>query len=384
MNRLGGKKMLAAAPFAAILIALIFTVAMYPMVNMAAKDLPVAVVNEDEGITVPAEVNVGETLVSKFEDMDEENDAVKITVLDDSEEAEKALEEGDYCALIKVPSDFTSNQMQLKSAELEISIDQGHYGMAATLVSTALTSITDTLSDAMRPQVLQKLTAAGVTVTEDQLNCYTDPVSSDIEYVNPIDCCGSGMMSMNGNGLAGMFTWMVTLFSTIPLYFYYRKRKEESLGEPVKKVVTQILWGMVVAAIGAVTVVFCLNKLIGFDIDPVSSGMYAGIAIWCIMMIVLGILRIFDLPGIILCVLAMFLSMGCSYLPYDVLPEFYQTWIYPWAPVRIIAGGYKEVFFISGDWMNHNTVILLCIAAAGIVLSFLALILNRKKKENVQ
>lgn len=78
--------------------------------------------------------------------------------------------------------------------------------------------------------------------------------------------------------------------------------------------------------------------------------------------------------GNALAALAMFLSMGAIYLPYNALPAFWQYWIYPWAPVRIIGQGLREIFFLDGGWFNSSTVIMIVLAVVGICLSYLSLV----------
>ena len=60
-------KLLWLAPIAAILILVIFSLAFYPAFNPKPKDLPIAIVNNDEGTTIQSnKVDIGKKIEDKL------------------------------------------------------------------------------------------------------------------------------------------------------------------------------------------------------------------------------------------------------------------------------------------------------------------------------
>jgi len=68
---------------------------------------------------------------------------------------------------------------------------------------------------------------------------------------------------------------------------------------------------------------------------------------------------------------------------HEMLPKFYQDWIYGWAPMRFLSDGIRDLFYISGDVWNSNMSIMACFGAGGVILAFLSLVKKtRQKKAN--
>lgn len=383
-DKINSRSFLAMAIIAPIIIAFIFCFSLYPMVNMEMKDMPVAIVSQDAGVTTPVQsVNAGETLLQNIENVDKENEAIKITVLDDKDEALKKAEDGDFCAVIVIPENFTQLQMTMTSdtpqaPELELYINQGSFGMMGTMMETAMTAMVDQMGEMMKPQVAAAFASAGINITQEQLAYYDAPVISKVEHINPVDNMGSGLMSANGHVLAGMMAWMATLIGTVMLYLFNKKHGVTDVKESAKKINIQVCVGLASSALVAITLALILKYIIGFDINVGYTFGYLIFAVFGIMMLLLGVMRWLGFGGLALAALAMFLSMGAMYAPYEALPGFWQTWIYPWAPIRNIGQGLQEVFLMGGSWFNPATVKMIILAAIGLALSYLSLLKKAK------
>lgn len=59
-------KFIIALPLIVIAVIFVFSLAMIPSINPAPHNLPIAIVNEDQGLTIP-KVNMGETMVSNIQ-----------------------------------------------------------------------------------------------------------------------------------------------------------------------------------------------------------------------------------------------------------------------------------------------------------------------------
>ena len=81
-------KLLWLAPIAAILILVIFSLAFYPAFNPKPKDLPIAIVNNDEGTTIQSnKVDIGKKIEDKL--LDSDSDKIKWVKVDKESDLKK-------------------------------------------------------------------------------------------------------------------------------------------------------------------------------------------------------------------------------------------------------------------------------------------------------
>lgn len=105
---------------AAVLAVLIGTVLLLPMMKMNPREIPVAVLSLDKGVTVSGEqINAGEALTDALIDSQGEEDSplVAWTVMDSQEDLDAAMLEGDYYAAIVIPADFSESQAAIAGRE---------------------------------------------------------------------------------------------------------------------------------------------------------------------------------------------------------------------------------------------------------------------------
>lgn len=383
LEKLSGRKVLVIAPIMAMLLAFLFSCAMYPMAHAGVKDIPVAVASLDEGLKTPAAtVNMGDTMIKNIENVASQTNAMKLTVADGQDKALKGVKTGKYCAALIIPADFTTKQMSAATPKpsaptFHIYINQGKFAMAATMAEQALTGMVDNAGNMMKPEILKAYEASGVTMSPEQAAYYDTPLAAEIEYVNPVNST-SGIAIMGANVLTAMITWMSTLIMSILVYLYYRKERVFDAKYSAVKITTQVFSGLINACILAIFIILIMKGFEGFDIGIGVSFVYVAIASFCVTMLLIGILRWTHIPGIALFMLAMFLCMPTASLPYEMLPDFWQDWIYPWSPVGHISNGLKEVFYISGDCFNDSTIALMIMGVVGLALQYLSLLYKEK------
>src|SRR3954452_15368733 len=100
-------KLVLISPIIALAIIFIFSLTLFPSVQPQPKNLPIAIVNEDEGVQIPNQpsMNMGKTIV----DMIQENPttAVKWVIVKTTEDAQKGMDNQDYYAALTIPKDFS-------------------------------------------------------------------------------------------------------------------------------------------------------------------------------------------------------------------------------------------------------------------------------------
>ncbi|WP_317906898.1 YhgE/Pip domain-containing protein, partial [Bacillus subtilis] len=151
-------KLVLASPLIALAIVFIFSLTLFPSVQPQPKNLPIAVVNEDEGVRLPDQpkMNMGETIVEQMQRTSGgELPPVKWVSVKSKEAVQKGLDNQEYYAALVIPNDFSAKQASLRtqdptSPEVKIYINQGMNTMAATAAGQILNGVVDNLNSTVR------------------------------------------------------------------------------------------------------------------------------------------------------------------------------------------------------------------------------------------
>lgn len=99
-------KLLWFAPIAAIVILVIFSLAFYPAFNPKPKDLPIAIVNNDEGTTIQSnKVDIGKKIEDKL--LDSDSDKIKWVKVDKESDLQKGFDNEKYYGAVVFEKDFS-------------------------------------------------------------------------------------------------------------------------------------------------------------------------------------------------------------------------------------------------------------------------------------
>lgn len=103
-------KLLWIAPIAILIILAIFSIAFYPAYNPKPKELPIAIVNHDEGTSIQnKDINIGKNLEDKL--LDSDSDTVKWVKVDNEKDVRKGLDEQKYYGAAIFEKDFSKHAM---------------------------------------------------------------------------------------------------------------------------------------------------------------------------------------------------------------------------------------------------------------------------------
>lgn len=99
-------KLLWIAPIAILIILAIFSIGFYPAYNPQPKEMPIAIVNHDEGTSIQSkDINIGKNLEDKLKDSN--SDEIKWINVDSEKEARKGLDEQKYFGAAIFEEDFS-------------------------------------------------------------------------------------------------------------------------------------------------------------------------------------------------------------------------------------------------------------------------------------
>ncbi len=348
------KKYLVLLPVVIIIIAFLISLVIYPVTQLSPKEIPIAIASLDKGAATPAgEMNLGNEIVSKVSGV--KNNAIKWISLDSQADVDKGFKNEDFYASIVIPEDFTAKQMTAQAGQGEadpmvVTIDQGQSPQIAAVTT----------------QVISKMTEqTGMTPT--------------IDYLNPVD---SDMQSGTAYIFVFIMTWITALVGSIILFLYQKDAKEiEDRNALLKKRLIQICAALISSFIIGLTVAFIASTVLGLAIPFMNTAMFITIASFCFMMMIVGVMSWTGIGGIAIFILIMCFGLIASNMPYEMLPEFWQNWIYPWIPLRFGSEGIANIFYMDGGVWSGDTAVLCWIGAGGLALLLLSALRLKKPGE---
>lgn len=373
LEHLGKKRY--ALPFVVFLVvACAMSMVVYPMVTAEPKNLPLGILSLDEGAETPqGPMNAGEAIVAQVMSTkasdESEAQAVAWTTYETQEALDEAIANEELYAAVVIPADFSASQVQAQMAEAQAFAAQAAQIAAAqaaeattgnpTNPQEALPTLpqneqlaTDTLEisplsviidEGKNPMAASTVETMLTTMLTQQNLPYT------IERVDEVNI-GSGSLNM-AQQFTVIPTFIMTMICSVALYVLTRAPKTASRRER---------WNVV--GIQAALAV-CLSWLVGFgttailetsglSIPSLDTGLFLWLASFCLMLLFVGCLDIAVPFGAVVILICFAGGMACGNLPYELLPTFYQDWLYPWVPQHFIGDGVRQIFYTNGTFAN--------------------------------
>lgn len=354
-------KLLLLSPIIALAVIFIFSLTLFPSVQSQPKNMPIAIVNEDEGIEIPNQpkVNMGKSIVDMVQksSQTEEEPAVKWIKVTSIEAVQKGLDNKKYYAALVIPKDFSAKQASFKTAtpsspEVEILINQGLNSAASAMAGQILNGVVDNMNDNVRTQLLDGFEKQGATLTTKQAASLADPITKKVTNVNEI-----GTNSVNGNAPVSLFQplWMGSIASAAAIYFASRKfsktnRKENLYGKGV-----QILMGAIIALVIGFGLTWIADGMLGLYIPNFTdTALFLSLTSFSFYLMILAVLALLGLKGLPIFVLMLFFGAPLLAMAPEMMSPFYLDWIYSWLPMRFMVEGLRGLFFF-GEGLTWST-----------------------------
>ena len=387
-------KIVLMSPIIVLAVIIIFSLTLVPSVNPTPKNLPIAFVNEDEGVTLPNQttVNLGETIATMIQDTtktaDDKETTVKWMSVKNYKEAKKGLDNREYYAALVIPKDFSQKKASLQtptptSPEVQILINQGMNTTASTMASQILNGLVDNMNNNVRTQLLAGFEKQGSTLTTKQAAALASPITKNITNVNEI-----GQHSVNGNAPVSLFQplWMASIAGAIILTLVLNKIPFANRKEKFAAQLIQVFIGGILAVFVGFGLTW-MASAIGIDI-PNFSGIawFIVIAFFSFYLMISAGLAWIGIKAMPLFVLILFFGAPLLAMPPEFMSTFYHDWIYSWLPMRFMVDGLRELFFFDeGLSWNQPTMVLIGIGLGSLViLCASSLKPNTNTKQDVQ
>lgn len=389
MNLLKNKLFLA-TPILAFVVIFIFSLSLFPSVQPQPRSLPIAIVNEDKGIQSEgqATINAGEQIVEQIKTaMDDstqtnEEPAVKWIEVSTMEDVQHGLDDRKYYAALIIPKDFSVKQASLRtstpsSPEVEILVNQGMNMAASTAAGQILNGVVDNMNTLVRTQILEGLSRQNATLTAGQAAGLVTPISKKVTNVNEV-----GTNSGNGNAPISLFQplWMACLVSAALMTMALKKMSNPTRKFVIVAKLIQILTGAVIAVIVGFGLTWLADSMVGLNIAHFAdTAWFLSLTTFSFFLMILAVLAVIGLPGMSIFALLLFFGAPLLALAPEMMPPFYQDWVYPWLPMRFMIEGLRDIFFFGkGLYWSPFVSTLFWIAATGAVVILTATLKTKR------
>ncbi|EJS04897.1 YhgE/Pip domain-containing protein [Bacillus mycoides] len=369
-------KLLLLSPVIALLVVFIFSLTLFPTVQPKPENLPIAIVNEDQGVEIPNQpkMNMGQTIVDNMKktSKSDEEPAVKWVEVKNKEAVQKGLNNQEYYAALVIPKDFSTKQASLRtpqpsSPEVEIFINQGMNTAASTMAGQMLNAIVDNMNNTVRTQLLEGLKAKGATLTADQVSNVVTPITKKVTNVNEI-----GKNSANGNSPMSLFQplWIASLASAAIIFIAISKTQVGTRKENFVLKLKQIVTGAIATLVIGFGLTWIADGMVGLNIPNFTdTALFLSITSFCFFLMISAVLSLVGLKGIGIFALLLFFGAPLLALAPEMMSPFYQDWVYAWLPMRFMIEGLREIFFFGkGLAWNTPLTVLVWIGVVSVVI----------------
>jgi len=369
--RLFKEKLAWAAPIAVILIIALFSVNLFVQGNPQVKNLPVALIVNDDGEHVAA-------IQHMVEQMSAGTDGAEPMVAFTSEnegDIEQLFQDKKYYAALVIPENYNETLQHAvennAQATLKVYINQGFNMTGATYAKTALNSIIDQLSTQYSQKFIAQL--GDKPINAEQASVLVKPVTVEETVFNPVTAS-----TANGSApiLMAMPAWVGALIGGFILFLStsnIAKREVLTRKQQLGLMGNQILFGMIIALFSGFTVA-TLGLIAGVNMPSYFLvGLFVSFAAFCFFLLVSAVTAWIGKPAITLFMVVMLLGMGVIMMPKEMIPDFFVTFVRPWIPIRFAGDGLREIFYFgSGFYTGQSFNTILGIGLVGLVIFLLS------------
>lgn len=388
------QKLVWVLPLIVAAVIFVFSLAMIPTINPTPVRLPIALVSEDQGATLPNGIatNMGETLTGMIKQQTSsaasaDGPAIEWVHVNTEKEAISGLDEQKYYAALVFPVDFSQNQATLLTEkpvqpQLRIYVNQGMSASASTMAGQVLNQIVDTMNSKIRADLLAAAGKPSGKVTVQQASVLAATIAKDVKNVHE-----TGTHTANGNAPVSLFQpiWMGSILGGVMFYLVISKLNFAYRRSLLAARVVQTVAGAVLALIAGFGLTWFAGSW-GLHIpDGTATAIFLSLCYFAFFLMISAVLSWAGLKSMVLFVLLLFFGAPLLSLPAEMMGSFYRDYVFPWLPMRFMVEGLREMFFFgrSLDW-NHSTAVLTGIAAVSLVVLLGSVLKVRKNRQTAR
>ncbi len=360
----------------ALFIGAYFSITAIPSTHMKVNDLPIAIVNEDQGTT-------GKNLTKQITTKNSSNSSkmsIKWTVFNSQEDLLKEMNKEKYYGAIVIHKNFSSNLQSLmtpnpKKAKLKIIINQGMGTTITTQVNTALTEMTHQINTALGKQLLQTLSKKMPAIPAEMASNLTNPLTIETEKINK-----TGDLA-NGGAHFFQSVWLGCLGTSMLLGFAFSKIKFKSLREKFSALGVQLLSAIISSFVIGYGVIYLQSTILNVTIPNFTLlGLFLSLCAFSFIIFINGVESWVGLISIPVFMLLLFFAAPLLTAIPESLNGFYST-LSNWLPMSYMYRGVKSIMYFNNSPSQSIIMGLIYAIIVGLILVISAQFKKDKKKE---
>lgn len=360
----------------ALFIGAYFSITAIPSTHMKVNDLPIAIVNEDQGTT-------GKNLTKQITTKNSSNSSkmsIKWTVFNSQKDLLKEMNKEKYYGAIVIPKNFSSNLQSLmtpnpKKAKLKIIINQGMGTTITTQVNTALTEMTHQINTALGKQLLQTLSKKMPAIPVEMASNLTNPLTIETEKINK-----TGDLA-NGGAHFFQSVWLGCLGISMLLGFAFSKIKFKSLREKFSAFGVQLLSAIISSFVIGYGVIYLQSTILNVTIPNFTLlGLFLSLCAFSFIIFINGVESWVGLISIPIFMLLLFFAAPLLTAIPESLNGFYST-LSNWLPMSYMYRGVKSIMYFNNSPSQSIIMGLIYTIIVGLILVISAQFKKDKKKE---
>ena len=360
----------------ALFIGAYFSITAIPSTHMKVNDLPIAIVNEDQGTT-------GKNLTKQITTKNSSNSSkmsIKWTVFNSQEDLLKEMNKEKYYGAIVIPKNFSANLQSLmtpnpKKAKLKIIINQGMGTTITTQVNTTLTKMTHQINTALGKQLLQTLSKKMPAIPAEMASNLTNPLTIETEKINK-----TGDLA-NGGAHFFQSVWLGCLGTSMLLGFAFSKIKFKSLREKFSALGVQLLSAIISSFVIGYGVIYLQSTILNVTIPNFTLlGLFLSLCAFSFIIFINGVESWVGLISIPVFMLLLFFAAPLLTAIPESLNGFYST-LSNWLPMSYMYRGVKSIMYFNNSPSQSIIMGLIYTIIVGLILVISAQFKKDKKKE---
>nr|WP_207627708.1 MULTISPECIES: ABC transporter permease [Bacillaceae] len=354
------------------MIIALFSLNLFAQGNPQVKNLPVALIVNDEGDHVDA---VKSAIGQMRKGIDGKEPMLAFTNEKEAD-IEDLFDDKKYYAALVIPEGYNDRLQNAinnnAAATLKVYINQGFNMTGANYAKTALNGFITQLSNQYSKNFIAQM--QGQQLDANQASVLVNPIVPEEKVSNAITAS-----TANGSAptLMAVPAWVGALIGGFIVFLATSnifKKQLLTRKQTVRLMGGQVLFGVIIALFSGFTVA-TLAKIAGINMPSYFLvAFFVSFAAFCFYLLVSAITAWIGKPAITLFMVVMLLGMGVLMTPQEMLPSFFVNFIRPWVPLRFASEGLREIFYFGSSFYtggSFNTI--LGMGIGGLVIYLLSI-----------
>ena len=175
-------------------------------------------------------------------------------------------------------------------------------------------------------------------------------------------------------------TLMMSMVCSALLFLLFRKTRGLERSVRIKAYGKQLAYALVLSAAISGSAILLAAGLGGLNIPAAPIFLFLWPASFFIMALFVGAFDLALPPGILVIIVCFAFGMSSAMFAYEMLPVFWQHWVYPWVPQRFMGDGIRSIIYMNAAPWNNSSLPLLLTEAIGLVMLAIATLIPARKR----